>query len=92
MDSPGVAALFGGLGTGKTTLVQALGRALGIDGPITSPSYTIVNRYTGGRLPLIHVDCYRIEGEIELGELGLDEVFYDSSAVVCVEWSEHAAG
>jgi tRNA threonylcarbamoyladenosine biosynthesis protein TsaE len=89
--TPGLAAFFGGLGSGKTTLIQALGRGLGITDPITSPTYTIVNRYEGGRLPLVHVDCYRVESPEELQDLGLTEIF-SGPHLVCMEWSEHAAG
>ena len=87
--SPGVAAFFGGLGTGKTTFIQALGSGLGVEVPITSPTYTIINHYPGGRLPLFHVDCFRIKSEDELREIGLEELF-SGSGVVCVEWPEKA--
>ncbi len=89
--TPGVVAFFGGLGSGKTTFIQALGAGLGHRCAITSPSYTIINRYGGGSLPLVHVDCYRIEEEKELYEIGLDEIFAGGS-LVCVEWSDRALG
>ena len=85
----GTVALFGSLGTGKTTFIQALGAGLGCRGPVTSPTFTIINRYEGGRLRLVHVDCYRVKDEDELYGIGLDEVFGEE-AVVCVEWSEKA--
>ena len=87
----GVMAFFGGLGSGKTTFIQALGIGLGLTSAITSPTYTIINRYEGGRLPLVHVDCYRIEAESELYEIGLDEIFA-GDGLVCVEWSDRALG
>jgi len=90
VSSPGVAAFFGGLGTGKTTLIQALGAALGLEDPVVSPSYTIVNHYPGGRLPLIHVDFFRLEKEHELLEIGIDELF-SGNGLICVEWADHAA-
>ncbi len=91
IDSPGTMALFGGLGSGKTTLVQALGNALGVSGPVTSPTYTIINRYEDGRMPLVHVDCYRLNSVEELEGIGLPEVL-SGSEVVCMEWSERAKG
>lgn len=91
IDKPGVMAFFGGLGSGKTTFIQALGAALGHTGAISSPTYTIINRYDSGRVPLVHVDCYRIEEESELYEIGLDEIFTGES-LVCVEWSDRAYG
>lgn len=89
ISGAGTIAFFGGLGTGKTTFIQALGAGLGCRGPVTSPTYTIINRYEGGRLRLVHVDCYRVKDEDELYGIGLDEVFGEE-AVVCVEWSEKA--
>lgn len=91
IHTPGVIAFFGGLGSGKTTFIQALGAGLGHRSAITSPTYTIINRYDGGRFPLVHVDCYRIEEESELHEIGLDEIFAGDS-LVCVEWSDRALG
>ena len=89
--SPGTIAFFGGLGSGKTTFIQALGRHLGCGGFITSPTYTIINSYECSPLPLVHVDCYRVEDESELYEIGLDEIL-NSQAIVCLEWSEKAGG
>jgi len=91
ISSPGLVALFGGLGSGKTTFIQALGKGLGVEGAITSPTYTIINSYPGGRLPLIHVDCYRLKEESELYELGLEELF-PGDGVVCIEWSDRVLG
>jgi len=91
ITAPGVVAFFGGLGSGKTTFIQALGAGLGHTGAITSPSYTIINRYEGARLPLVHVDCYRIKAESELDEIGLDEIFA-GDCLVCVEWSDRVLG
>lgn len=91
IDSPGTLALFGGLGSGKTTLVQAVARALGVNEPVTSPTYTIINRYEDGRLPLAHVDCYRLNSVEELEGIGLPEVL-SGRELVCMEWSERAKG
>jgi len=90
IQSPGLIAFFGELGSGKTTLIQAIGAGVGVSGPITSPTYTFVNRYEGGRLPLVHVDCYRIEDAEQFYGTGLDE-WLCRPGLVCMEWSEHAS-
>lgn len=81
--------LTGDLGAGKTAFVQGLGHGLGIpEGePITSPTFTLMNEYAGGRLPLIHADLYRIEKDAELDQLGLYEAI-DSGSVIAIEWSD----
>lgn len=79
-------AMYGDLGAGKTAFVQGVAKALGIDQPVTSPTFTIVNEYEG-RLTLYHFDVYRIEDSEEMYEIGYDE--YISSGGVCiVEWAE----
>lgn len=90
--SPGVIAFHGGLGSGKTTVIQAIGRGLGHNGAITSPTYTIINSYAGGRMELVHVDCYRIEEEDELYETGLAEIIGEGRGLVCIEWAGKALG
>ena len=83
-------ALYGPLGSGKSTLVRAACRAAGIEGPIPSPTFTLVNRY---RLPdgrfIHHVDLYRIDTELEVLELGWDDIVSDTGPVF-VEWAERA--
>jgi tRNA threonylcarbamoyl adenosine modification protein YjeE len=83
-------ALIGDLGAGKTTLVAGLVAALG-GGAAHSPTFSLVNRYDGGRLVVWHVDLYRIEREAELPELGLDDAFGDPAAIVVVEWADRFA-
>jgi tRNA threonylcarbamoyladenosine biosynthesis protein TsaE len=85
-----VVALYGGLGSGKTTLAQGICRGLGVREVVNSPSFTIVNEYRG-RCPVYHLDCYRLEGTDDLLELGCEEYFY-GDGVCLIEWAEKAAG
>jgi len=81
--------LHGGLGAGKTVVVRGMARGLGVPCGVCSPTYTLVNEYPGGRLPLYHVDLYRLGGAAEVEGLGLDECL--ESGVVAVEWPEVGA-
>ncbi len=80
-------ALVGDLGAGKTTFVAGLVAALG-GGPASSPTFSLVNEYPGGRLVVWHVDLYRLERPVELRELGLDERIGDRSGIVVIEWAD----
>lgn len=83
--TPGMTILmFGDLGAGKTTFTKGIGAGLGVKRIIKSPTYTIVREYTDGRLPLYHMDLYRLE-ESEVIDLGLDE-YFDGNGVSIVEW------
>jgi len=84
-------ALIGDLGCGKTALVQGLARGLEVPARyyITSPTFTLINEYPG-RLPLVHIDLYRLEGGEDFEDIGLDELLYDR-AVVAVEWADKLA-
>ncbi len=91
--APGdVIALRGDLGMGKTSLARGLLAALGLVGEAPSPSFAIVQPYAPPdvRLPVLHVDLYRIDDPAEIDELGLDDALYDSALLV--EWPERAGG
>ena len=79
--------LFGDLGAGKTAFVRGLAAGLGI-GPdvVTSPTFTLIHTYHGGRLPLVHADLYRLNDGQEIEDLGLEEIA--SEGVLAVEWAE----
>lgn len=82
-------ALIGELGGGKTRFVRGLAKGLGSRGFVKSPSFTIVNVYEGGRLPLYHIDLYRIGGASEFESAGLDELIY-GHGVSAIEWADRA--
>lgn len=89
LQSGDVICLAGELGTGKTCLAQGIGRGLGIEGPITSPSFTLISEYRQARLPFYHIDLYRISEAKETLSLGLEEYFY-GEGVCIVEWADRA--
>jgi tRNA threonylcarbamoyladenosine biosynthesis protein TsaE len=78
--------LTGGLGAGKTTFVQGLGAGLGVGGPVVSPTFVIARVHRDGRIPLVHVDAYRLGSVAEVDDLDLDAALEDS--VTVVEWGE----
>ena len=82
-----VIALVGDLGTGKTTLSKYIAEALGIIETITSPTFTIVQEYHSGRLPLYHFDVYRVDDIEEMYRIGYEEYFY-GEGVCIVEWAD----
>jgi tRNA threonylcarbamoyladenosine biosynthesis protein TsaE len=83
-------ALAGDLGAGKTTLARGILTALGLTGPMPSPTFTLVQTYEAPRLIVYHYDLYRLEDPREIAELGLDEALEDGA--VLVEWPERAGG
>ena len=89
--TPGaVVGYRGGLGMGKTAFTRGLARGLGYAGRATSPTFTIVNEYEGGRLPLFHFDMYRLADAEELFDIGWED-YLDRGGVCAVEWSEQVA-
>ena len=87
--SPGtVLAYRGDLGAGKTAFTRGLARGLGYSEPVTSPTYTIVNEYLGGRLPLFHFDMYRLRSSDDLWDIGWED-YLDRGGICAVEWSEN---
>jgi tRNA threonylcarbamoyladenosine biosynthesis protein TsaE len=84
-----VVGLTGDLGAGKTRLVQGAATAIGVDGPVLSPTFMLVREYDGDP-PVHHVDAYRLRGPLELEDLGLEDVL-SPDAVVFVEWADRVA-
>ena len=80
-----VLLLYGDLGAGKSELTRGIAEGLGVSGPVTSPSFTILNVYDDGRIPLYHFDWYRLESAEELYEMGMDE-YLGGDGVAVVEW------
>ena len=82
-------SLIGELGSGKTRFTQGIAKGLDVKGYVKSPSFTLLHIYEGGRLPLYHIDLYRIADPRELHELGLEEYIY-GEGVSIIEWGEKA--
>lgn len=88
---PGTVIAFrGDLGAGKTAFTRGLAKGLGIDEPVTSPTYTIVNEYLTGTMPLFHFDMYRLGSSEELFDIGWED-YLARGGVCAVEWSENVA-
>ncbi|MGH2371591.1 MAG: tRNA (adenosine(37)-N6)-threonylcarbamoyltransferase complex ATPase subunit type 1 TsaE [Chloroflexota bacterium] len=85
-----VLLLQGTLGAGKTVFAQGVARGLGVDEPVTSPTFTLIHEYTG-RLPLYHVDLYRLGGDADAMAIGLED-YFGGDGVTVVEWAERAPG
>ena len=83
-----ILAYRGDLGAGKTAFTRGLARGLGCKETVTSPTYTIVNEYLGGRLPLFHFDMYRLASSDDLWDIGWED-YLDRKGVCAVEWSEN---
>ena len=85
-----VIAYYGDLGAGKTAFTRGLAAGLGIREAVTSPTYTIVNEYLSGRMPLFHFDMYRLSSSDELFDIGWED-YLQRGGVCAVEWSENVA-
>ena len=85
-----VIAYYGDLGAGKTAFTRGLAAGLGIREAVTSPTYTIVNEYLSGRMPLFHFDMYRLSSSEELFDIGWED-YHARGGVCAVEWSENVA-
>ena len=83
-----VVAYYGDLGAGKTAFTRGLARGLGIREPVTSPTYTIVNEYLSGTMPLFHFDMYRLHSADDLFDIGWDD-YLERGGICAVEWSEN---
>lgn len=87
--APGtVIAYQGDLGAGKTAFTRGLARGLGYTQPVTSPTYTVVNEYLGGKMPLFHFDMYRLGSSDELFDIGWED-YLQRGGICAVEWSEN---
>lgn len=84
-----VLVLRGDMGAGKSEFTRGIARGLGIEGPIASPTFTILQAYDSGRIPLYHFDWYRINVEEELYEIGVEE-YLNGEGIAVVEWAERA--
>ena len=88
LNSGAVIAYRGDLGAGKTAFTRGLARGVGYTGLVTSPTYTIVQEYLGGRLPLFHFDMYRLASSEDLWDIGWED-YLDRGGICAVEWSEN---
>lgn len=90
LAAPALVTLAGDLGAGKTTLVQAICRGLGVTEPVTSPTFALVHEYSAPSGSVVHSDLYRIESPADVMALGLDDSLADPSTIVLIEWPERA--
>lgn len=86
-----IIGLRGDLGAGKTQIVKGFAKGLGIAARVQSPTFGLVHEYSGGRLPLFHLDLYRLESEEQIRRAGLEEYLYQKSGVTIVEWVDRWA-
>jgi len=91
LTAPLLITFSGEIGTGKTTFIRAMLRALGVTDAIKSPTFTLVESYQGTRLQIHHFDLYRIHDEVLLDDIGFRDYLGDN-AICCIEWPERAVG
>jgi tRNA threonylcarbamoyladenosine biosynthesis protein TsaE len=84
-----VVALYGEMGAGKTQIVKGIASGLGFEGDVTSPTFTLIHEYIGGRIPIYHLDLYRLTGPEALERLGIEE-YLMGEGVTVIEWPERA--
>ena len=89
---PDIVLLYGDLGVGKTEFCRGVCRYFGVEGKITSPTFTIINQYFGMKddfeFPIYHIDLYRIKNQKEFPEIGFNEFLYDDNSIKLIEWPE----
>ncbi len=85
-----VVAFFGDLGAGKTAFIRGMAKGLGVQEMVTSPTYTVVNEYLSGKIPLFHFDLYRLNGPEDLFDIGWDDYLF-RGGICAVEWSERVS-
>jgi tRNA threonylcarbamoyladenosine biosynthesis protein TsaE len=86
-----VLCLSGDLGAGKTTFTRGLVRGLGSPAAVSSPTFTLIHEYAGGRLNVVHMDAYRLTGAAELDAIGFDDYLTQEDSVLVIEWPERIA-
>ena len=87
-----VIGLSGDLGAGKTQLVKGLARGLGVPARVHSPTFALLNEYAGGRLPLFHLDLYRLNNRADVAGAGLEDYLIEPDGIAVVEWIERWVG
>lgn len=90
LTAPALVTLAGDLGAGKTTLVQAICRGLGVTSPVTSPTFALIHEYAGTGARVVHCDLYRLGTPRDVAALGLDEMLAERDVIMLVEWPERA--
>ena len=82
-----IIAMSGTLGAGKTTITKGIARSLGVEDTITSPTFCLISEYAGSKMPLYHMDVYRLDGAEDFLNLGVEEMLY-GNGICIIEWSE----
>ena len=90
LRAPALVTLMGDLGAGKTTMVQAICRGLGVSESVTSPTFALIQEYRTPAARIVHCDLYRLQTDADVASLGLDDMLGDTTAILLVEWPERA--